>query len=167
MPNLTVDDAWDMYSQDATATFREMKKIKGKKLYGDYALEMTIAISSKDEDDIELAKQLRSDPPSPSAFAGTVRVKPEVLIVEEANENGLREEEQRLRLKKATTEEPSIWNEVVALRALLMKQDRLRALAEPSSSIDLITQVIQGMMAQGLMVAPPGSFPHLPSNFPP
>ena len=91
MPNLTVDDAWDMYSQDATATFREMKKIKGKKLYGDYALEMTIAISSKDEDDIELAKQLRSDPPSPSAFAGTVRVKPEVLIVEEANENGLRE----------------------------------------------------------------------------
>lgn len=167
VPVLTVDDARDMFSRDATATFRERRKIKGKKLYSDYAVEETIAISSEDEDDRELAKRLRSDPPSPGAFAGMVMVKPEVLTVEEANEKRLREEEQRLRLEKATAEEPSVRNEVAELRALLMEQDRLRAMAQPASSADLITQVIQGMMAQGLMVAPPGSFPHLPPNFPP
>ena len=61
VPVLTVDDARDMYSRDATATFREMRRLKGKKLYGDYAVEETIAISSEDEDDMELAKRLRSD----------------------------------------------------------------------------------------------------------
>jgi hypothetical protein len=93
VPVLTVDDARDMYSRDATATFREKRRMKGKKLYGDYAVEETIAISSEDEDDMELAKRLRSDPPSPGAFAGMVRVKPEVLTVEEANEKMRRDEE--------------------------------------------------------------------------
>ena len=167
VPVLIVDDARDMYSRDAIATLRERREIKGKKLYSDYVVEETIAISSEDEDDRELAKRLRSDPPSPGAFAGMVMVKPEVLTVEEANEKRLREEEQRLRLEKATAEEPSVRNEVAELRALLMEQDRLRAMAQLASSADLITQVIQGMMAQGLMVAPPGSFPRLPPNFPP
>jgi hypothetical protein len=116
-----VDDARDMYSRNATATFREQRKLKGKKLYSDYAVEETIAISSEDEDDMELAKRLRSDPPSPTAFAGMVRVKPEVLTVEEANAQRLREEEQRVRLERAAAEEPSVRNEVAELRALLLE----------------------------------------------
>jgi hypothetical protein len=167
VPVLTVDDARDMYSRDATEVFRERRKIKGKKLYSDYAVEETIAISSEDEDDMELAKRLRSDPPSPGAFAGMVRVKPEVLTVQEANEKMLREEEQRIRLQRAAAEEPSVRNEVAELRAMLLEQQRQRAMAQPPPSIDMITQVIQGMWAQGMMVAPPGSFPHLPPNFPP
>ena len=82
---LTVDDARDMYSRDTTATFRDRQRLKGKKLYGNYVVEETITISSEDEDDMKLAKRLRSDPPSPTVFAGMVRVKPEVLTVEEAN----------------------------------------------------------------------------------
>jgi hypothetical protein len=167
VPVLTVDDARDMYSRNATATFREQRKLKGKKLYSDYAMEETIAISSEDEDDMELAKRLRSDPPSPTAFAGMVRVKPEVLTVEEANARRLREEEQRVRLERAATEEPSVRNEVVELRALLLEQGRQRAMVQPPSSAELITQVIQGMLAQGLVMAPPSSFPHLPAGFPP
>ena len=166
VPVLTVDDARDMFSRDATATFRERRRLKGKKLYGDYAVEETIAISSEDEDDIELAKRLRSDPPSPTAFAGMVRVKPEVLTVEEANEKMRRDEEQRVRLQKAAAEEPSMRNEVAELRALLLEQERQRAMAQPPSSADLISQVIQGMWAQGLVVAPSSAFPHLPPGFP-
>ena len=166
VPVLTVDDARDMYSRDATATFRERRRLKGKKLYGDYAVEETIAISSEDEDDMELAKRLRSDPPSPTAFAGMVRVKPEVLTVEEANAKMLRDEEQRVRLEKAAAEEPSVRNEVAELRALLLEQERQRAMAQPPSSADLITQVIQGMLAQGLVMAPPSSFPALARRLP-
>ena len=120
VPDLTVDDARDMFSRDATAAFRERRKLKGKKLYSEYAVEETIAISSEDDDDMELAKRLRSDPPSPTAFAGMVRVKPEVLTVEEANEKRIREEEQRIRLQKVAAEEPSVRNEVAELRALLL-----------------------------------------------
>ena len=61
VPILTVDDAKDMYSKDAIATFRERRRLMGKKLYGDYAVEETITISSEDKDDMELAKRLRSD----------------------------------------------------------------------------------------------------------
>jgi len=167
VPLLTVDDAREMYSRDATAAFRDRRRMKGKKLYSEYAVEETIAISSEDEDDMELAKRLRSDPPSPTAFAGIVRVKPEVLTVEEANEKMRRDEEQRLRLQKAAAEEPSVRNEVAELRALLLEQDRQRAMAQPPSSAELISQVIAGMMAQGLVMAPPGAFPHLPPGFPP
>jgi hypothetical protein len=131
VPDLTVDDARDMFSRDATAAFRERRKLKGKKLYSDYAVEDTIAISSEDEDDMELAKRLRSDPPSPTAFAGMVRVKPEVLTMQEANEKRLREEEQRIRLQKAAAEEPSVRNEVAELRALLLDQERQRAMVQP------------------------------------
>lgn len=67
---LTVDDARDMVSRDATAAFWERRRLKGKKLYSDYAVEETVAKSSKDEDDMELAKRLRSDPPSLRAFVG-------------------------------------------------------------------------------------------------
>jgi hypothetical protein len=159
VPVLTVDDARDMYSRDATEVFRERRKIKGKKLYSDYAVE--------DEDDMELAKRLKSDPPSPGAFAGMVRVKPEVLTVQKANEKMLREEEQRIRLQRAAAKEPSVRNEVEELRAMLLEQQRQRAMAQPPPNIDMITQVIQGMWTQGMMVAPPGLFPHLPPNLPP
>ena len=165
VPVLTVDDARDMYSRDATATFRERRKLKGKKLYGDYAEEETIAINSEDEDDIELANRLTSD--APSAFAGMVRVKPEVLTVEEANERIRREEEQRVRLERAAAEEPAMRNEVAELNALLLAQERQRTLVQPPPSADLISQVIQGMFAQGLMMAPPGAFPQLPLGTPP
>ena len=138
------------------------EKIKGKKLYGNYTVEETIAISSEDEDDIELAKRLRSNPPSPIAFAGMVRVKPEVLTVKEANEKMWRDKEQRVHLQKAAVNEPSVQNEVAELSSLMLEQERQKAMAQPPSSADLISQVIQGMWAQGLVVAPSSSFPYLP-----
>lgn len=58
MPNLTVDDENEIYSNDPTTTFRERKMLKGKKFYGDYAMEETIAISSGDEDDMDLPNDL-------------------------------------------------------------------------------------------------------------
>ena len=60
--------------------------MKGKKLYDDYTVEETIAISNEDEDDVELAKRLKYDAPSPTTFAGMVIVKPEVLTPDKANE---------------------------------------------------------------------------------
>lgn len=51
-----------MFARDAMAVFRERMKNKGKKLYNDYALKETIAISSEDKDDQEVAKRLRLDP---------------------------------------------------------------------------------------------------------
>lgn len=80
-PNLVVDDARDIYSSDATSTFRKMRTLKGNHLYSEYGMDNTIAINS-----IELAKRLRLDPPSPTAFAVMVKVKPEALTMEEANE---------------------------------------------------------------------------------
>ena len=129
VPMLTVADARDMYSRDGMATFRERQRLKGKKLNGDYAMEETIAISFEDEDDMELAKRLRSNPPSPTAFAEMVRVKPEVLTVGEANAKMLWDEEQRVRLEKAAAEKPSVRNKVAELRALLLEQERQRAMA--------------------------------------
>ena len=35
VPTLTIADARDVYSRDATAIFWEQRKLKGKKLYGD------------------------------------------------------------------------------------------------------------------------------------
>lgn len=70
---LIMDDGRDMNSRDATATSRERRRLKGKKLYANYAIEETIAISIEDENDMEIAKML---PPSPLAFYGMVRVKP-------------------------------------------------------------------------------------------
>ena len=84
-------------------------------------MEETIAISSEDKDDMEPAKRLRSDPPSPTMFAGMVRVKPEVLTVHEANKKMLRDKEQRVRLQKVVVEEPLVRNKVVELRALLLE----------------------------------------------
>ena len=43
-----VDNARDLYSRDMTSTFRERKRLKGKKFYGNYAVEETMAISSED-----------------------------------------------------------------------------------------------------------------------
>jgi len=43
---------------------------------------------SEDEDDREFAKRLRSNPFSLITFTGMVRVRPEVLIVEEAMSRG-------------------------------------------------------------------------------
>ena len=166
VPDLTVDDARDMYGRDATAAFRERRRGKGKKLYSDYAPEETIAISSEDEDDREMAKRLRSDPPSPTAFAGLIRVKPEVLTVEEANERRAREEEHRLRMERAAASEHSVKEEVAQLKALLLSRDRERAQPQIDQAA-LITSVIQGMLSQGLMLAPSTSYPHLPPGFPP
>ena len=42
---------------------------------------------------MELAKLLTSDHPSPTTFVGMVRVKPEVLNVQEANEKVQRDKE--------------------------------------------------------------------------
>lgn len=67
-----VDDSMDMLSKDAMDVFRERKKRNAKKFYSDYAPEETIAISNEDEDDLELAKRLSSEPPSPSTFASMV-----------------------------------------------------------------------------------------------
>ena len=39
--------------------FKEHGRGKGMKLYNDYAANETIAISSKDKDDMEIAKRLR------------------------------------------------------------------------------------------------------------
>ena len=124
-----MDNAPDMYTRVATETFREKRRLKGKILYSKYAVEETIATSSEDEDDMDLGKQLRSDPPSLTLFAGMVRVKPEVLTVEEANKKMRRDKEQRVRLQKVVAEEPSVRNEVVELRALLLQQERQRAMA--------------------------------------
>lgn len=93
---------------------------------------------------MELAKWLRSDPPSLTMFVGMVRVKPKVLTVQEANEKMMRVEEQRVRLQKVASEEPSMRNEVAELRVM----------AQPLSNADLISQVIQGIWAQGLVVPP-------------
>ena len=166
VPDLTVDDARDMYGRDATAAFRERRRGKGKKLYSDYAPDETIAISSEDDDDRDMAKRLRSDPPSPTAFAGLIRVKPEILTVEEANERRIREEEHRRRMERASAEESSVKEEVAQLKALLLSRERERAQPQIDQAA-LITSVIQGMLSQGLMLAPSTSFPHLPPGFPP
>lgn len=122
MPNLTVNDARDMHSRDVITTFREKRTLKGKKLYNQYAHDETIAIISEDEGDVEFTKHLRSNPPSPVAFASMVKVKLEVLTLEEANEKHLRDKEKLLCLQKATAEEPHVCNEFVELRALLLEQ---------------------------------------------
>ena len=144
VPAFSVDDARDMYSRDATANFRERRKLKGKKLYGDYSVDETIAISSEDEDDFELGKRLREEPTGPGGFASNIPVKPEVLTVEEANEKMRQEEEQRVRLAKAAAEAPSMRDEVAELRALLLEQSRQRAVPQTPSSAELISQVILG-----------------------
>lgn len=66
-------------------------------------MEETIDIRCKDEDDMKLTKRLRSDSPSPTMFANMVRVTPEVLIVQEANEKMLTDEKHCVRLQKAAT----------------------------------------------------------------
>lgn len=82
-------------------------------------IEETTVISSEDEDDRELAKRLRSDPPSPSAFVDMVKVKQEVLTEEEANERTLKEEKQCLCHKKAILEEPLMKEKIAQLKAFL------------------------------------------------
>ena len=155
VPVLTVEDAREMYSRDATATFREKRLLKGKKLYGDYSMEETIAISSEDEDDFELGKRLVEEPSTSGPPAGNAPVKPEALTVAEANE----------RMRRA--DEPSVRDEVAELRALVLEQQRQRAMIQPPNPMDLVAQVIEGFMARGLVVGAPGAFPHLPAGFPP
>lgn len=104
--------------------FYERKRSKGKKLYSDYALVDTIAISSKDNDDCDMAKRLRSNALSPMAFTGLIRVKLEVLIVVEANEPRAREGEHRLQMEMAFPEESSIKKEVAQLKSLFFNWDR-------------------------------------------
>ena len=141
VPALTLADAREMYSRDATATFREKRRLKGKKLYGEYAGEETIAISSEDEDDFELGKRLREEPTSPRVIASNINPKPEALTVEEANrrnERRILEEEHRAQMARAAAEEPSVRDEVAQLKALVL------------------------MMAQGLGVPRPAALPQMP-----
>ena len=135
---LTVDDAHDMYSRDSIAMFKERRRLKSKKFYGDYVLEEKIATSSEDKDDIEFVK---SDPPSPIAFPGMVRVEPKILTVQEENKKMLRGKEQRDRLQKNVGEKPYKQNKVVELRPFLLEQKQLREMAQPSSNADLITRI--------------------------
>lgn len=98
--DLTIDNTKDIFSKDTMATFKERRTLKGKKLYTKYPLDKTIAISSKEVDDMELIKKLRSHLPSPPAFLGMVTVKREVLVAEEANKARMREEDHHLHLQK-------------------------------------------------------------------
>ena len=150
VPQLTVEDAREMYSRDATAVFREKRLLKGKKLYGDYALEETIAISSEDEDDFELGKRLVEEASSSAPVAGNASVKPEALTVAEANERLRREEEERVRQARAAGEGPSVRDEVAELRALILEQQRQRVQTPPTA--DIVAQVIAGLTAQGFLV---------------
>lgn len=59
-----------------------------------------------------MAKRLRFDPLSPTAFTGLIRVNPEVLMVEETNKCGAKEEEDRLHMDKASAEENSVKKKV-------------------------------------------------------
>jgi hypothetical protein len=43
----------DAASRDATMAFRERRKLKGKKLYSEYAVKETMVVSYKDEDNME------------------------------------------------------------------------------------------------------------------
>ena len=61
-------------------------------MYSKYAIKGTIAIFNENEDDKELARILRSDLFFSRTFVRVVRVKPEVLTMEEANKERLREE---------------------------------------------------------------------------
>ena len=144
-----------MYSRDATATFCEKTLLKGKKLYGDYSMEETIAISSEDEDDLELGKQLVEESSTSGPPAGNAPVRPEALTLAEANE----------RMRRV--DEPSVRDEVVELRSLVLEQQRQRAMVQPPNPMGLVTQVIKGFMARGLVVGAPRAFPHLPARFPP
>lgn len=53
----------DAASRDATMAFRERRKLKGKKLYSEYAVKETMVVSYKDEDNMELVKRLRYEAP--------------------------------------------------------------------------------------------------------
>ena len=67
IPNLTMDNAREMFSNDTTIAFREQMKLKGNKLYSEQAVEETITISSEDEDDMSLQRK-RGLPPSPFSY---------------------------------------------------------------------------------------------------
>lgn len=54
VPNLTVDDTMDMFSRDATTMFRKCRNLKGEKLYSEYVVDETIAISTENKDDMSL-----------------------------------------------------------------------------------------------------------------
>ena len=167
VPVLTVEDAREMYSRDATAVFREKRLLKGKKLYGDYSLEETIAISSEDEDDFELGKRLVEEASSSAPVAGPASVKPEALTVAEANERMKREEERRVRQARAADEEPSVRNEVAELRAMLLEQQRQRAAVPPPPTADLVASIISGLVAQGFLVPGQNLQPQPPQLMPP
>lgn len=111
IPNLRVDDVKDMYAKVSIEAFHERRRGRGKKLYSEYNKynkNDTIVISKEDNNDREMAKKLRSDLRSPMAFAGLIRVKPEDLTMEGANERKAREEEHRMRMDKVSIEENSI-----------------------------------------------------------
>lgn len=84
---LTMHNTKDIYVQNATIAFRDMKRGKGKKMHSNYAPKETIITSKEDKDDCEMVKHLRSDPTSPTTFAHSV------LMMEEANQQRARQGE--------------------------------------------------------------------------
>lgn len=56
VPDLTMDDARDMYARDATVALCEQRSGKAKKFYIHYALDETIDISREDKDNCDMAK---------------------------------------------------------------------------------------------------------------
>lgn len=99
---------------------------KGKKLYNNYAPEETMVNSNEDKDDWEMANKLRWDPFPPSTFEGMMRVKPEVLAVEEAKKCMLKEEEHCICREKSNVEEPLVKEEIVQLKVFLLDRERER-----------------------------------------
>lgn len=121
------DDVRDMYAWDTTAAFCKRTRGKGKVQYNEYNKNDTIAISYQGNDDCKMAKNLKSDLPSPIAFKGLIYVKPEVFTLEEANECSAREEEHHLRMDKASADKSLVKKKVAKLKALFLSKDHEKA----------------------------------------
>jgi hypothetical protein len=96
----------DAASRDATMAFRERRKLKGKKLYSEYAVKETMVVSYKDEDNMEQWRDWGMRLPSPTTFVGMVGMKPKMLTVEEANEQKPKEEEKHIHLQNTMAKQP-------------------------------------------------------------
>lgn len=96
-----------------------------------------------------MVKRLRSDLPTPTAFAGLICVKPEDLTMEKANECRAKEGEHCVRMDKAFAKESLVKEEFAKLQALFLRRDRERAPLQIDQVV-LISSIIQGILNQGL-----------------
>lgn len=111
-----------------------------------------------------MAKRLRSDPPSPNAFAFLIHVKPKVLTVKYANKQRAREEDHHHWMENASTDDSSIKNEVTQLKALPFNRE-CEGAAPQIDQVALIMSAIQGILSLGVMVVLSMLFPYLPPGF--